>query len=260
MNRRGVLTGSALVAAGAAGVLGVETIAAAVTAHDPLPVYGGPASAIHDDRTTAPVHRTVEVHWGVNTTKQLVALTFDDGPMPQWTPEVLDLLEQRRVPATFFMVGRNADTNRALVAGRLAEHEVGNHTWAHDDLAKADYRGARDAIERAHRVLAEIAGRDPVLLRPPYGHLAGAAMLAAADLGYHMMLWNLQMLESNYVDKPAGLVDYIVNSATPGTVLLAHDTGKNDRLVAIRHLPEMIDGLRRRGFEFVTASQLLAEA
>jgi len=259
VKRRDLIIGTTAVTLGAAATLGTRAVAEAVAADDPLPLYSGPAATARPDRRTAPKHPGVGVHWGVNTAKKLVALTFDDGPMPNWTPRVLDTLDSERVPATFFMVGRNAETHGDLVRGRLARHEVGNHTWAHLDLAKADYAGAREAIERAHRALAPLAGREPVLLRPPYGHLAGATLLAAADLGYAIALWNLQMLESEYVDNPPGLVDYIVTTASPGTILLAHDTGNDDRLVAIQGLGDMIAGLRRRGFEFVTASQLLAE-
>jgi peptidoglycan-N-acetylglucosamine deacetylase len=260
MKRRAMLAGTTLLGAGAIGALGSGQVLDAAIAHDPLPLYAGPAATIHSDRRTAPAHRTVAVHWGVNTSKQLVALTFDDGPMPRWTPHVLDMLDDAGVPATFFMIGTHAAAHADLVRGRLGRHEVGNHTWAHGDLAKVDYSGARDAMARAHDTLAGLTGRDPVLLRPPYGHISGSTLLAAADLNYIVMLWNLQMLESEFTDRPAGLVDYIVTSATPGTVLLAHDAGSADRLVALRGLPAMIDGLRRRGFDFVTVSQLLAEA
>jgi peptidoglycan/xylan/chitin deacetylase (PgdA/CDA1 family) len=85
-------------------------------------------------------------------------------------------------------------------------------------------------------------------------------MLACAELGYTVVLWSRQMLESDFLDNPAGLVDYIVGSGSQGDIVLAHDTGPRDRLVAIDNLDAMIEGLRRRGFEFVTVSQLLSQA
>ena len=194
----------------------------------------------------------------MDTTRRLVALTFDDGPAPNWTPQVLSILADADARATFFMVGRNAREHGHLVADRLAGHEVGNHTWAHLDLARMTYEQSREAISRAHDELTRLWGREPTLLRPPYGHLGGSTLLAANDLGYQLVLWNRQMLESQYLQNPAGLVDYVVGACTPGTILLAHDTGPADRLVAIRGLAGMIKGLRARGFDFVTVSELLA--
>lgn len=259
-SRRRVLVGvaSALVGAGvaAAGKLGYD----GVTADDPLPFYGGYAATVHADRRTPPRSSRLDVLWGVDTAKRLIALTFHDGPAPNWTPQVLSILAEARARATFFMLGANARRYGDLVAGQLAEHEVGNHTWAHRDLARMNLEDSHAAIKHAHDELARLTGREPTLLRPPYGHLAGSSMLAANDLGYQVVLWNRQMIESEFPGDPAGLTDYIVNACTAGTILLAHDTGPADRLVAIQGLAGMIQGLRRRGFEFVRVSDLMAES
>lgn len=245
--------------------LGATTAVAGITGVQrfneryPLPFYGGYAAPIHSDRRTEPLHREVAVTWGVNTTKKLVALTFDDGPMPNWTPQVHAILAEHRVRATFFLIGQRALAHRDLLDGRLGDHEVGNHTWAHRDLARMEYADAHEAIARGAEAIASATGREPSLLRPPYGHLGGSALLAAADLGAAVVLWNRQMLETEYRHDQPGLVDYIVESCTPGTILLAHDTGEKERLVAINGLPHMIKGLRSRGYEFVTVSELLAE-
>jgi peptidoglycan/xylan/chitin deacetylase (PgdA/CDA1 family) len=82
-------------------------------------------------------------------------------------------------------------------------------------------------------------------------------MLAAAELGYEVVLWSLQMLESEFPGDPAGHARHIVERVAPGAILLAHDIGAGDRLVALNGLPDMITGLRRRGFDFVTVSELL---
>ncbi|GAB3141632.1 hypothetical protein GCM10027290_14690 [Micromonospora sonneratiae] len=259
-SRRQLLGGSAAALLGAGLTLGAEQAYAGATRDRPLPFYGGHASAVHAGRRTPPRSAAVQTIWGVDTAKKLIALTFDDGPRPNWTPEVLSILHRTGTRATFFMVGVNARDHGHLVAGRLADHEVGNHTWAHRDLAKLDYRQSRSALTRAHEQLTRLWGREPTLFRPPYGHIAGSSLLAANELGYRVVLWNRQMLESDYRSDPSGLVSYVVESCTPGTILLAHDTGPDDRLVAIRGLARMIEGLRARGFEFVTVSELLAEA
>jgi peptidoglycan/xylan/chitin deacetylase (PgdA/CDA1 family) len=218
----------------------------------------GPAT--HADRHTRPRHGHVDVYWNIDTEKKLIALTFDDGPMPNWTPMVLDTLEKADVPATFFLVGERVLANARILQGRTGRHEFGNHTWAHENLATLDRDEARHAISRAHDAIERVTGREPRHLRPPYGHLGGTTLLAAADLGYDITLWSLQMVESEYVANPPGLVTYIVDAALPGTILLAHDTGARDRLVALRGLPDMISGLRAKGYEFTTVSGLLAEA
>ncbi|MGC5018965.1 polysaccharide deacetylase family protein [Micromonospora sp. DT47] len=258
VSRRTILAGAVAALGGAGATLTGEIGYDEATADSKLPFYGGYASTVHADRCTPPRASRVEVVWGVNTTRRLIALTFDDGPAPNWTPQILSILAEAGARATFFMVGRNARRHGHLVADRLAGHEVGNHTWAHRDLARMTYEESRAAISRAHDELTRLCGREPTLLRPPYGHLGGSTLLAANDLGYQVVLWNRQMLESQYTHDPAGLVDYVVGSCTPGTILLAHDTGPADRLIAVRGLAVMIKGLRAQGFDFVTVSELLA--
>jgi peptidoglycan/xylan/chitin deacetylase (PgdA/CDA1 family) len=248
----------ALAVGAAAGVAGVDGLREDRERY-PLPYYAGYAASVHADRRTEPRTRQASITWGVNTTKKLIALTFDDGPMPNWTPQVHEILADQRVRATFFLIGERVIAHGSLLADLRPEHEVGNHTWAHRDLAEMDYAAARDAIERGARAIATVVGRAPTLLRPPYGHLAGSSLLAAADLGCSIVLWTHQMVESDYPDDPVGHAEQVVRTCTPGTILLGHDAGSPQRLVAIRGLPDIIRGLRAGGFEFVTVSELLAE-
>ena len=182
LSRRRVLSGAAAALAGAGVALTGEFGYSEATAGSKLPVYGGYAATVHADRRTPPRSSRVDVVWSVDTTRRLIALTFDDGPAPNWTPRVLSILAQTDTPATFFMVGRRAREYGRLVAHRLDGHEIGNHTWAHQDLAKMTYEQACTAIGRAHNELTRLCGREPTLLRPPYGHLSGSTLLAANDL------------------------------------------------------------------------------
>ncbi|MFI7429661.1 polysaccharide deacetylase family protein [Micromonospora sp. NPDC049836] len=257
--RRTVLRRSALLAGGAA-------LGAAVTSQTTwiadrrLPLAGGPASATLGSRHQQVGAGVVEVAWGVPTAERLVALTFDDGPQPRWTPMVLDTLEQHRVPATFFLVGARARQHAALVRDRLGRHEVGNHSWGHHDLARMDAPTAYDDLRRSHDAIATATGQAPRLLRPPWGHLGGAVLHAAARLNYRLVLWTLQMVEGEFPNDPAGHARRIVADVQPGTILLGHDVGTDKRLVALRGLPDIITGLRDRGYSFVTVSQLLRRA
>lgn len=256
--RRAVLRRAALLGGGAAlGVAG--TTQTAWIADRRLPLGGGPASATLGSRHQQ-VDGGVEVVWGVRTGAPLVALTFDDGPQPQWTPMVLDTLAEHRVPATFFLVGERARRHAALVRDRLGGHEVGNHSWAHHDLARMDAHTAYDDLRRSHDAITAATGTAPRLLRPPWGHLGGAVLHAAARLDYRLVLWTLQMVEGEYPHDPAGHARRIVADVRPGTILLGHDVGPERRLVALRGLPDMISGLRARGYTFVTVSELLRRA
>jgi peptidoglycan/xylan/chitin deacetylase (PgdA/CDA1 family) len=240
--------------AGAAGVYEVETQRKSDRAVDTLA-----AAATEANRSRHVGQAQVVVHWSATTDKPLVALTFDDGPRPEWTPMVLDTLDRYDVPATFFVVGQRLRAYASLLRGRIARHEVANHTWDHADLAQRSPAQAYDEMSRAHDVIVAATGKAPTLVRPPYGHLVGSTLMAAARLNYQVVLWSLQMVESRFPNDPAGLARYIQQRIVPGTILLAHDTGTTDRLVALRGLPDLITGLRERGYEFRTVSDLLAE-
>jgi peptidoglycan/xylan/chitin deacetylase (PgdA/CDA1 family) len=171
---------------------------------------------------------------------------------------VLDALDEHRVAATFFLVGQQLAAHADLVRGRLDRHDVGNHSWSHPDFAMMDASTISEQIGRAHDTIGRLTGRQARLLRPPYGHVGGATLLAANQHGYEVVLWSRQMHEAAYVHNEPGQVKEIVDGVTPGQIVLAHDVGADDRLVALRHLGEMFTGLRSRGFRFVTVSELLA--
>ncbi|WP_067468745.1 polysaccharide deacetylase family protein [Actinomadura macra] len=214
-----------------------------------------PASAASVD-SWQPPGRQVDVIWAVDTARRLIALTFDDGPMERWTPQALDALDAEKVPATFFVVGSRLVRNADLVRGRLDRHEIGNHTWQHDDLSRMSHRSAYRSIHRTHEAIKEVTGREPRLLRPPWGRLGGTTLHVAAEHGYDIALWSLLVQDRRFGEEPSELVDTVVTNARPGTILLAHDVGAPSRKVAVQQLPAMIQGLRARGFEFVTVSQL----
>lgn len=256
-NRRAVLREAAVGALGlGAGIAGFAEVAD--VAERKLPLWSGPAAATTATRRTHPGRSRLTVNWAVDTDQRRLALTFDDGPSPNWTPKVLDILEQYAVPATFFMVGQRVVANRRLVDGRMARHEAGNHSWDHHDLARLGADRVRDQLRRAHDAIGAAVGRAPVLLRPPYGHFGGSTALVASEFGYSLVLWSQQMRESDFPNNPAGHAEEIASAVVPGTILLAHDVGPEDRLIAIDGLPILIERLRSRGYTFVTVSELLA--
>jgi peptidoglycan/xylan/chitin deacetylase (PgdA/CDA1 family) len=253
--RRSFIRGTLIAAAGAAA--GAAAMAAPrLFPPTHLPFGGGYAPAA--DRPDLEARGQLTATWYVQTSEPVVAFTFDDGPGPNWTSMVLDTLDAYQVPATFFLVGEHLAAYPGLVRGRLDRHEVGNHTWSHPDLAMLDALAVCDQLGRAHETIHRITGREPRLFRPPYGHLGGATLLGADRFGYDIVLWSRQMHESAYLHNEAGQVTEIVDGVGPGQIVLAHDVGAPERLVAIRHLGEMFTGLRRRGYRFVTVSELMS--
>jgi peptidoglycan/xylan/chitin deacetylase (PgdA/CDA1 family) len=255
LTRRSLARSALLVTGGAAAGAGSAWLPRALHPHR-LPLAGGYAPA--GDRPETVRHPQVAVIWYVQTDQPVVAFTFDDGPGPQWTSTVLDILDEHRVPATFFVVGTHVRARGDLLRGRLDRHAVGNHSWSHAELATMDLDAVSRELTRTHDEIARVTGREASLLRPPYGHLGGSTLLAANRLGYQVVLWSHQLHDPGYAQDPELQVRDIVTHVTPGSIVLAHDVGDPTRLVALRQLNNMFTGLRARGLRMVTVPELLA--
>ena len=195
----------------------------------------------------------------VNTERPVVALTFDDGPDPRWTPTVLRLLSRYHARATFFLIGLDALAHPELVRReRAGGYEIGNHTFDHQDLellrpdqVKAEIQGGARAIEKA-------GGGHPVLFRPPKGltdEVVG--VLANAD-HYRTVFWSLTV--EHFVDNQdvrAG-IEQLLARVHPGAIILAHDGGIPNRTRTMQALPMLFAGLHRRGYRMVDVSELIA--
>lgn len=242
-------------ALGALGVVTAEKAYAEVHGGSPLQFYGGFASGIRPDLSPPSVPGSSVVWSGLTNTRR-VALTFDDGPMPDWTPRVLKALARHDVRATFFLKGVNVQLHGTIHRDSIGIHELGNHTWDHPDLARLDYAQCRDQLERTSAIIEHVYGTRPTLFRPPYGHIAGSSMLAVAEQRLTTVLWSAQMNENRFEDKPSGIVGSARKAAQPGSIILAHDSGARNRLVTIDHLDAIITGLKADGFTFATVSEL----
>jgi cellulose synthase/poly-beta-1,6-N-acetylglucosamine synthase-like glycosyltransferase/peptidoglycan/xylan/chitin deacetylase (PgdA/CDA1 family) len=191
----------------------------------------------------------------------LVALTFDDGPDPTWTPQVLAVLARYGVPGTFFEIGMNAEANPDLVRAVISSGNiVANHTYSHLDLTAIPQWRATLEIRADNWVIQGITGREPVLFRSPYGaqELTDAQSASrqdlAAALGMQPVGWNVDSLDWT---RPgvARIIDNATSSTAAEQVILLHDGG-GDRSQTIAALPGIIERLRARGYEFVTPDQL----
>jgi peptidoglycan/xylan/chitin deacetylase (PgdA/CDA1 family) len=177
----------------------------------------------------------------------VVALTFDDGPHPQFTPRILDILQRYGVRATFFELGMNAERYPDLTRRIVAEgHIVGNHTWDHKHLTKLTDEQFDAEIDRTTQVLEQISGHEVVCTRPPYGDADARIVQKLADHGQASVVWST---DSRDFEKPGA--DAIVHNALaglrPGAIILMHDAGGN-RDETIAALPRIIEGIRAKGY------------
>lgn len=184
-----------------------------------------------------------------------VAITFDDGPHPQNTPRLLDILRARNVKATFYVIGRSVDLHPGVVRRTVAEgHEIGNHSHTHRLMTKLSDSEVRGEMQRCEDAIGKAAGVRPRTMRPPYGGLHQRQReLVHAEFGYPTILWNVDPLDWKRPG-PSVVAQRMLAGASPGGILLAHDLHSQ----TVDAMPATLDGLLRRGYKFVTVSQLIA--
>jgi peptidoglycan/xylan/chitin deacetylase (PgdA/CDA1 family) len=186
---------------------------------------------------------------------KFIAMTFDDGPHPQNTPRLLDMLRARNIKATFYVVGRNAELYPQILRRTVAEgHEIGNHSFTHRLFTKLSDSEIRDELSRTRDAIGRAAGVQPRTLRPPYGGmLQRQREWVHAEFGYPTILWSVDPLDWKRPGANA-VCARILSGTTAGSIVLAHDLHAQ----SVDAMPATLDGLLRRGFKFVTVSQLLA--
>ena len=182
------------------------------------------------------------------------ALTFDDGPHPQGTPAVLEILAAAGVQATFFLVGEQVERDAALareVAG--AGHHVGVHCQRHRNLLRVGPAGVREDLTRAEDVIAQATGRAPVLYRPPYGILNSCALVLARKRGWRTLLWSHWGRDWEARATAKSIAARATEGAGPGSVLLLHDADDYSAPDSWRRtvgaLPLILEALGRRGLQ-----------
>ena len=183
-----------------------------------------------------------------------VALTFDDGPDAVDTPKLLDLLREKKVKATFFVVGKRADQYPEIVRRAWAEgHLIANHTWSHRHLfCFLTPSRLRAEIERGTDSVRRICGFRPRLFRSPVGMRHPLLNPYLKDAGLEYVSWTIRTLDTLTWNSGA-LARRILNRAASGDIILLHDHLPRGANVMLEALPRVIDELRKRGFEFVLA-------
>jgi peptidoglycan-N-acetylglucosamine deacetylase len=191
----------------------------------------------------------------VDMAEPVVALTLDDGPTVSYTGEVLDILRQEGVPATFFVVGgaleRNLDVCRAIVA---EGHELGNHTYSHPPMVLQPYSVVRDEIERTDALIRACGYEGEIHFRAPGGKQFLVLPYYLARTGRKSIKWDVA--PEGPGAGTAEIVDRTIAQVQPGSIILLHVMYEG-REKTRQALPEVIRGLKEKGYRFVTVSELL---
>ena len=197
-----------------------------------------------------PIHR-------VNTEKKVVALTFDDGPDAVYTPRILEVLHQNKVPATFFVLGSQVDKYpRVMQWISKAGHEIGNHGYQHRDLHKLTEREVYDDIKRGERSILRTTGILAQYYRPPGGVMTHDVMNAVQASGYDVIHWSIDPRDWSLARTASVIAKSVKHNVSPGDIILFHDGGLNQKQT-VSALQDLIQHLHSQGYRFVTVSQLL---
>ena len=182
--------------------------------------------------------------------KMKIALTFDDGPNPSWTPVLLDGLKERGVHVTFFVIGVNVEKYPELVKREHEEgHIVGNHTYNHVEITRIDEKKAKEEIEKTSKAVEQITGFPTEFMRPPFG-----AWQKDLEMEMQVMpvLWDVDPLDWT-TENEDEIVNKVVTDVHENDIILLHDCYKSSVNAALR----IIDILRKEGYEFVTVNEMI---
>jgi len=198
-----------------------------------------------------------------NVDEKVVALTFDDGPSPVWTPKILDVLRDAGVKATFFMLGSHVE-KYPDVARRVAQegHDIGNHTYDHHLLLYSSLGKLKDDTRRTDEIIQSVTGVKTRYFRPPKAWLTGGEKKALRAMGYEVVLWSLNSKDWVTFDDKY-MIKYLMRHVRPGDIILFHDSGGafstegGDRDETVLAVMRLIERLKEKGWRFVTVTELL---
>lgn len=187
--------------------------------------------------------------------KKVIALTFDDGPWPNTTAKVLDILKKNRIKSTFFVVGQNVKNYPDLTKQIVADgHVIANHTW-HHWYHNMNAQAAAYEVANTGDIIYQTTGVRTSLFRPPGGIMNNGVAAYAKNNKYAVIMWSADSMDYSRPAVPR-LMNNIFREAKPGGIVLMHDGG-GDRSHTVKALPEIISRFRKQGYEFVTVPELL---
>ncbi|HTY45170.1 MAG TPA: polysaccharide deacetylase family protein [Patescibacteria group bacterium] len=202
----------------------------------------------------------------VNVPDKLVALTFDDGPSPVWTPAILDELKRSDAKATFFMLGEHVQQYPEIARRVAAEgHEIENHSYDHHVLLYYKPYELEREVKVAENIIKSITGKTTRYFRPPKAWLTSAEKKQINAMGYRVILWSLNSKDWVTFDEKY-ILRFLVHHVRPGDIILFHDSGGvftvegGNRQETVKTIFRLVEQLRKRGYRCVTVSELLARS
>ncbi len=185
----------------------------------------------------------------------VIAITFDDGPHPQNTPRLLDMLRERNIKVTFFLIGKSAAAWPAIVRRIVAEgHEVANHTWTHPQLSHLKQTRVFDELQKTHDAIVKACGVAPLMYRPAYGAITISQRKQIFEhFGYPTVVWDVDPLDWRTPRSSQRTHDRILDQVKPGSIILCHDIHAE----TVNAMPSTLDDLIGRGYQFATVSQMM---
>ena len=225
------------------------------------PAFVTPDTNVHMEFSDEPIARlyraTHQVSQNRTDRPRLIALTFDDGPYPVYTPMLLDTLKDLRVPATFFLIGRDAIEWPELTRRIEAEgHEVADHTYTHPNLDQETDAQVRDEVLQGRDTLWALT-HDPAVreyMRPPHGRYTERTLEVVQSLGYSVVLWTDDGGDWRTLT-PQEIEQHLLAHATAPEIVLLH----SGKLATIQALPAIVDHFRKAGYRFVTVGELMRD-
>lgn len=201
---------------------------------------------------------TGKVVWDVVTSKKVISLTFDDGPSPTYTPQVLAILKQYNARATFFEVGNKMERFPNVVRQVVQDgHELGNHSMTHPYKNRFGLERMRLEIFQADQIIQKYQPNHPKLFRPPGGYIDNILLHEAIKQGYKVVLWSYHQELKDWSQPGAQVMaNHVIRHARNGDIILLHDGG-GDRSQTIQALKIILPALKQKGYQFVSVSELL---
>ncbi len=198
-------------------------------------------------------HPAVPLEWVSWTNHPRIALTFDDGPHPEPTLLLCDVLERYHVPATFFIVGRVAVQYPTLLHKIVHDgHELASHTWTHANIRNQSTEKLREELDRTRELICTVTGQQTFLFRTPGATESYLRHMFRVPVGYQLVLWDVHSLDQEGIS-PEQIAERVLSQVKSGDVVLMHNGIENTRDA----LGIIIPTLKNRGYEFVTVSELL---
>ncbi|QUH25847.1 polysaccharide deacetylase family protein [Serpentinicella alkaliphila] len=191
--------------------------------------------------------------------QKIIALTFDDGPHPRFTPQILDLLKEYDAKGTFFVLGKHVKVYPEVVERiKIEGHEVGNHTYTHIDVTKSSYWKIKKEFEDTQNIIYSVTGSKPNIFRPPFGFINNAALHIVQEGGSRIILWSPNQ-DPNDWRSPGidSIVKHVLSNIENGNIILLHDYIPEKNSHTVEALKRILPELTKEGYRFVTINELI---